>query len=195
MAVNESTKLALDALEETVMWSRVAADAIVEAQGGELTDRVPQWVAFHEHTIDEIHPEGASAFAGCERGASSMTRTMLSRPRISGSAQLRELVDGYGGVDRVCKDFRVAKSLLARYLSGSLEPPYTFMLAIYWQGPYGFSQAFSESHWTHQYNFSKRRVAEERCQKLEQSLKKMRAIVASQLKGDTRALEHGVSGL
>lgn len=86
--------------------------------------------------------------------------TMLSLPRISGSTQLEHLVHAYGGAEKTAKDLRIHKGLLSRYLNGSQEPPYTLLLAIYFAGPYGFSQAFSESHWTHQYNYRKRVIAE-----------------------------------
>jgi len=103
-------------------------------------------------------------------------RSLMSMPVLAGAAQLRELVHVYGGFARTSRDFRIAESTLAGYLSGKHEPPYTLLLALYWQGPYGFEQAFSESHYTHQENWSKRRAAEERVAKFEgyfESLREM----------------------
>jgi hypothetical protein len=77
-------------------------------------------------------------------------RTMLSMPRLGDAGHLADLVRAYGGEVRVCMDFRIAPELLRAYLDGVVEVPRTVMLAVYWQGPDGFRQAFVESHWTHQ---------------------------------------------
>ena len=88
-------------------------------------------------------------------------QTMLSEPALHPDL-LPDLVHAFGSKERLCKELRVSPALLELYLDGTTEPPFTFLLAVYWQCPIGFGQAFSESHWTHQYNSYKRREAEER---------------------------------
>ena len=89
-------------------------------------------------------------------------QTMLSLPTGLGPEALDHLVALYGGMERACKDLRISRALMQRYLAGTTEPPFTLLLAIYWQGPVGFGQAFEESHWTHQHNAHLKRQAEER---------------------------------
>jgi hypothetical protein len=96
---------------------------------------------------------------------------MFSMPRIGGSDQLNELVADYGGIDAVSRDFHIAPDLLNRYLVGQLEPPITLMLAVYWQCSHGFRQAFSEAHWTHNYNSFRRREMEAKVEYLERVVK------------------------
>lgn len=60
----------------------------------------------------------------------------------------------------VCKDFRISEGLLAKWCSGEIDPPLTVLLAIYWQSHKGLQHAFSESHWTNQYNCFRARDAE-----------------------------------
>lgn len=97
-------------------------------------------------------------------------RSAFSFPTLGGQDHCRNLVADFGGIDLVCKKFKVGQDLLNRYLSGQLEPPYTFMLALYWQSRYGFDQAFSESHWTHNYNCFKLAEAKEKVNHLERVL-------------------------
>lgn len=89
----------------------------------------------------------------------------FSFPTLAGVDQFRELVHVFGGAELVCKQLRIAPELLAAYMSGELEPPYSLMLAVYWHSPFGFSQAFSESHWTHAHNFRLRMNAEDQVQR------------------------------
>ena len=96
---------------------------------------------------------------------------LFSMPRIGGAEQLKELVSDYGGIERVSRDFHIAPDLLNRYLVGQLEPPLTLMLAVYWQSSHGFRQAFSEAHWTHNYNSFKRRELEAKVEYLERVVK------------------------
>lgn len=84
----------------------------------------------------------------------------LSFPSLGGSPCLDDLVRKYGGVQLVAKHFHLTESLLRKWISGELEPPLTVLLAIYWQSPIGMEHAFSESHWTNQYNCFKARDAE-----------------------------------
>lgn len=98
------------------------------------------------------------------------TRAAFSFPNLGGARDCRNLVEDFGGIDRVCKQFKVAPDLLNRYLSGQLEPPYTFLLALYWQSRYGFDQAFAESHWSHQYNCFRLSESQEKVKSLERVL-------------------------
>lgn len=96
--------------------------------------------------------------------------TMFSLPSLGGAAQLIELVMAYGGPERVCKDLQISRELLDRYCQDNPPAPYTTALAIWWQGPYGFNQAFSEAHRTHLHNYGMRLHAEERIRQLETTL-------------------------
>ena len=91
----------------------------------------------------------------------------FSFPRLAGSDELCQLVTDYGGIAEVSKDFKIGADLLNRYMVGQLEPPYSLLLAIYWQSSYGFRQGFAESHWTHQYNTFTRQQAEAKVRYLE----------------------------
>jgi len=96
-----------------------------------------------------------------------VTRTMFNMPILGGpERELGDLVNAYGGRQRVCTDFHITSELLDAYLRYELHPPYTLLLAIYWQGPYGFNQAFAEVDMTHLHNFQMRRIAEERSARL-----------------------------
>jgi len=94
-------------------------------------------------------------------------RSAFSFPRLGGSEELCQLVTDYGGISEVSKDFKIGADLLNRYMVGQLEPPYSLLLAIYWQSSYGFRQGFAESHWTHQYNSFTRKQAEAKVRYLE----------------------------
>nr|CDL66352.1 unnamed protein product [uncultured bacterium] len=98
------------------------------------------------------------------------SRSAFSMPKLGGAAHCRELVSDYGGIHRVSEDFQVTPGLVSQYVSGQLEAPFTFLLALYWQTSHGFRQAFSESHWTHQYNSFKVAEATENVLKLERVL-------------------------
>lgn len=98
------------------------------------------------------------------------TRSAFSMPKLGGQSDCRRLVSDYGGLHRVCEDFKVTADLVNRYISGQLDPPYTFLLALYWQTANGFEQAFAESHWSHQYNSFRRAQADEKVKELERVL-------------------------
>jgi hypothetical protein len=91
----------------------------------------------------------------------------LTFPVLAGSQQFRHLVSALGGVAYVSSKFKMTPELVHSYLTGAIDPPYTVLLALYWHSHYGFSQAFSEAHWTHNYNSFKRREAEEKVVHLE----------------------------
>lgn len=96
-------------------------------------------------------------------------RTMFSLPRIGGKEAWAHLVRTYGGVDRVAADLKMTIDLVNLYQTAQ-DPPYAVLIALWWQGPHGFDQAFSETHWTHMLNFAAKRNAEERVQLLEHKL-------------------------
>lgn len=101
------------------------------------------------------------------------TRAMFTLPtHLGGSACLDDLVRIYGGQDRVCRDLKISRELLNLYLRGQQEPPFTLLLALYWQTPDGFGQAFSETHMTHMHNFQMRRTAESRARLLNELILK-----------------------
>lgn len=93
-----------------------------------------------------------------------LDRTRFSMPTLRGHDQLRQLVDAYGGREMVCRDLLLSPELLDAYLAGEMEPPRTLLLALWWQGPDGFNQAFSETHWTHQAMVARAHLAESRLQ-------------------------------
>lgn len=101
----------------------------------------------------------------------------LSFPVLAGSQTFRTLVSSLGGVSYVSKQFKMSEDLVSSYLTGEIDPPYTVLLALYWHSYYGFSQAFSEAHWTHDYNSFKRRQAEEKVVHLELVLEHAVAIL------------------
>lgn len=100
-------------------------------------------------------------------------QTMFTLPRIDGAELFDELVMAYGGPERVARDLKLSPDLVARWRRADPEPPYTMLLALWWQSPHGFNQAFSECHWTHLHNFNLRRQAEERNTLLEQTLQRV----------------------
>lgn len=102
-----------------------------------------------------------------EREPKRVSRTGLSRPKLGGAEQCRELVSALGGIHLVSTDFKIDPDLLNRYMTGQIEVPYTVLLAFYWQSDWGFKHAFEEAHWTHNYNSFRRAQAEEKVKSLE----------------------------
>lgn len=84
-----------------------------------------------------------------------------------GSITAHDLIDSMGGAAQAAKVIRVTQELIDLWQSGQVETPWTAMLALWWQSPYGFAQAFNESHWTHQYNSMLKREARDRVELLE----------------------------
>lgn len=91
---------------------------------------------------------------------------LLSVPKL-GAGQAPELVESMGGRTRAAKVLRVDQQLLNMWISGQLEAPTTALLAMFWQSNHGFTAAFSESHWTHQYNSMLKNEARARVELLE----------------------------
>lgn len=106
------------------------------------------------------------------------TRAMFTVPtHLGGPASLDHLVHIYGGKDRVCRDMKISRELLDVYLSGQQDPPFTVLLALYWQTADGFAQAFSETHMTHMHNFQMRRTAESRARLLNELIIKTAELI------------------
>lgn len=104
------------------------------------------------------------------RKAEKPARTMFTLPDINGKEWLIDLVQSYGGPARVCADLRISRELLDKWARDDPPAPFTVLLALWWQGPAGFEQAFSECHMTHVHNYGMRRLAEERVLRLETAL-------------------------
>lgn len=100
--------------------------------------------------------------------------SILSVPELDASS-FRKLVDQMGGRDRACAVLGASRELVDKWYSGELHAPQSAVLACYWHGPAGFSQAFTECHWTHEYNAFLKNEARARVDLLE------RFIVASGL--------------
>lgn len=98
------------------------------------------------------------------------SQSAFSLPKLGGVEHCKELVSDYGGVHRVADDLKVAPELVTRYITGQIDPPYVFLVALWWQTNHGFRQAFAESHWTHQYNSFRKAEAEEKVRSLERLL-------------------------
>lgn len=91
---------------------------------------------------------------------------MLSIPRLD-RAPTSYLVDALGGVEIAAQRTKTSVELIRLWTTGELDTPFTAKLALYWVGPFGFDQAFSESHWAHSYNTFLKHEARERVAKLE----------------------------
>lgn len=84
---------------------------------------------------------------------------MLKVPRVGGAAQLRLFVDEIG-FHRACKALDVHENTMRRWLRGETPVPQAPMQALYWLTSWGFSDACSEAHWTHQFLLGKVRQLE-----------------------------------
>lgn len=97
-----------------------------------------------------------------KKGPERPQQVTMSIPKLQGPNQLRELVHAYGGPERMVEDLKISRELLDRWCADDGNPPFHFLVAAYFIGPYGMSHAFSESHWTHQYNsFLKNRALDQ----------------------------------
>lgn len=84
---------------------------------------------------------------------------MLKVPRIGGAAQLRLFV-GEIGFAQACKVLEVHENTLRRWLREETPAPAAAMQALYWLTSWGFADACSEAHWTHQFLLGKVRQLE-----------------------------------
>ncbi len=75
---------------------------------------------------------------------------MLKPPRLNGIEHLRLFVS-FLTIERACKIVDVHPATMRRWLRGSAPIPTAALQALYWLTPWGFSDAFSESHQTHRY--------------------------------------------
>ena len=79
---------------------------------------------------------------------------MLKPPRIGGAAQLRLFVDELGFA-RACRIVDVHENTMWRWLREETPVPQAAIQALYWLTSWGFSDAASEAHWTHQHMLAK----------------------------------------
>lgn len=86
---------------------------------------------------------------------------MLKPPRVGGADQLRLFVDELG-FDQACKILDVHPSTMRGWLRGARQCPKAALMALYWLTSYGYSDACSEAHWTHQFMLYKVRELEGR---------------------------------
>ena len=84
---------------------------------------------------------------------------MLKVPRIGGAAQLRLFVDELGFA-RSCKILQIHENTLRRWLREEIPVPQAAIQALYWLTSWGFSDACSEAHWSHQFLLGKVRALE-----------------------------------
>jgi hypothetical protein len=81
---------------------------------------------------------------------------MLKTPRVGGAAQLRLFVEEIGFY-RSCQAIHVHEATMRRWLREATEPPQAALQALYWLTSWGFSDACSEAHWSHQFLLGKLR--------------------------------------
>jgi hypothetical protein len=74
---------------------------------------------------------------------------MLTVPRLGGAAQLRLFVEELG-FERACKVVDVHPATMRRWLREESPPPLAALQALYWLTHWGFHDAFSQAHWSHQ---------------------------------------------
>ena len=82
-------------------------------------------------------------------------------PRLRGASQLRLFVHELT-FNRTCKILAVHPTTLRRWLRDDPEPPQAALQALYWLTSYGFSDAESQVHWSHQFLVHKVRQLERR---------------------------------
>ncbi len=74
---------------------------------------------------------------------------MLKPPRVGGADQLRLFVEDLG-FDWACQCIDVHPATMRRWLRGAVPVPQAPLQALYWLSTWGFSDACSEAHWSHQ---------------------------------------------
>lgn len=91
-------------------------------------------------------------------------------PKVEG-VNAKTLILAMGGPEHAAKALKISDDLMSRWMSGELDPPFATKVALYWQGKYGHSTAFTESHWAHSYNVFLMNEARARVDVLEKALK------------------------
>lgn len=86
---------------------------------------------------------------------------MLKPPRVGGADHLRLFVEELG-FTWACQVIDVHPATMRAWLRGSRPVPAASMQALYWLTSYGFSEACSEAHWSHQWLCYKVRELENR---------------------------------
>ena len=84
---------------------------------------------------------------------------MLKVPRIGGADHLRLFVDEIG-FERACRVLQVHENTMRRWLRGATPVPQASLQALYWLTSWGYSDACTEAHWTHQFLLGKVRELE-----------------------------------
>lgn len=84
---------------------------------------------------------------------------MLKPPKLGGVEHLRLFVNQLS-FDRCCTVLDVHPATLRRWLREAAPVPQAALQALYWLTDYGFSDACSEAHWSHQSTLAKVRVLE-----------------------------------
>lgn len=74
---------------------------------------------------------------------------MLKPPKLAGAGQLRLFVEELG-FDWSCEVLDVHPATMRRWLREASPVPKAALMALYWLTNYGFSEACSEAHWSHQ---------------------------------------------
>lgn len=85
---------------------------------------------------------------------------MLKPPRIGGAAQLRLFIHEIG-FEHACKVVDVHPATMRRWLRDAVPVPQAALQALYWLTSWGFSDACSEAHWSHQFLVGKVRELEQ----------------------------------
>jgi hypothetical protein len=86
---------------------------------------------------------------------------MLKPPKVGGAGQLRLFVQELG-FEWACQVLEIHPSTMRGWLREARPVPQAAMQALYWLTSWGFSDACSEAHWSHQFMLYKVRQLEER---------------------------------
>jgi len=113
------------------------------------------------------------ALAGQAPGPKDPPRWRFSIPHID-KRHFRHLVDQYGGRDMAARSLKMSLELMDRYYAGASDPPFVVLLALWFTGPAGFDQAFSETHYSHQQNFLEKKEAQREVARLTATLDRVR---------------------
>lgn len=98
---------------------------------------------------------------------------LLPVPRVGG-VPVKTLVEAIGGPKAAAACLRISDELMAKWITEELEAPFSAKVALFWQSRFGMEAAFSESHWSHQYNTFLKNEARARVAVLEEAIKAAR---------------------